>query len=66
MDKVIVKEIFLLTFEIFKALCEIVWKKIKGLIVLMWDRFFGLADVSRTGYLSGVGRYGRRRMAERS
>ena len=47
MDKNIVKEIFLLTFEIIKALCEIVWKKIKGLIVLMWDRFFGLADASR-------------------
>jgi len=47
MDKDIVKEIFLLTFEIFKALCEIVWKKIKGLIALMWDRFFGLADASR-------------------
>ncbi|MBM2835676.1 MAG: hypothetical protein HW406_2837 [Candidatus Brocadiaceae bacterium] len=47
MDKDIVKEIFLLTFEIFKALCEIVWKKIKGLVALMWDRFFGLADASR-------------------
>lgn len=47
MDKDIVKEIFLLTFEIFKALCEIVWKKTKGLIALMWDRFFGLADASR-------------------
>ena len=47
MDKDIVKEIFLLTFEIFKALCEIVWKKTKGFITLMWDRFFGLADASR-------------------
>ena len=46
MDKDIIKEIFLLTFEIFKALCEIVWKKIKGLIALMWDRFFGLTDAS--------------------
>lgn len=47
MDKDIVKEIFLLTFEIFKALCEIVWKKTTGFIALIWDRFFGLVDVSK-------------------
>jgi hypothetical protein len=47
MDKDIIKEIFLLTFEIFKALCEIVWKKIKGLVALTWDRFFGMSDASR-------------------
>ena len=47
MDKDIVKEIFLLTFEIFKALCEIVWKKIKDLFSLIWDRFFGMADESK-------------------
>ena len=29
MDKAIIKEIFLLIFEVFKALYEILWKKIK-------------------------------------
>ncbi|MFN3532987.1 MAG: DUF4912 domain-containing protein [Candidatus Brocadia sp.] len=46
MDKGIMKEIFLLIFEIIKALCEILWKKIKNLVGLIWDRFFGMADVS--------------------
>ena len=40
------KEIFLLIFEIIKAFCEIVWKKIKDFLCLIWDRFFGKADVS--------------------
>lgn len=47
MDKDIVKEIFLLLFEVIKALCGILWEKIKGLFVLIWDRFFGMSDVSR-------------------
>lgn len=46
MDKDIIKEIFLLIFEIIKVLCEIIWGKIKGFIDLIWDRFFGMADVS--------------------
>jgi len=46
MDKDIMKEIFLLIFEIIKAFCEIVWKKIKDFIGLIWYRFFGMADVS--------------------
>lgn len=47
MDKDIIKEIFLLILEIFKALCEIAWSKTKNLVILIWDRFFGLSDVSR-------------------
>lgn len=47
MNKDITKEIFLLIFEVFKALCEILWKKIKNLFSLIWDRFFGLSDVSK-------------------
>ena len=47
MDKDIIKEIFLLIIEIFKALCEIIWKSIKDIFCLIWDRFFGLADVSK-------------------
>jgi hypothetical protein len=46
MDKDIMKEIFLLIVEIFKAFCEIVWKTIKKFFALAWDRFFGMADVS--------------------
>lgn len=46
MDKDIIKEIFQLIFEIFKAFCEIIWKKIKDFMGLVWDRFFGMADVS--------------------
>lgn len=46
MDKAIIKEIFLLIFEVFKALYEILWKKIKNLFGLIWDRFFGFSDVS--------------------
>lgn len=36
----------MLIFEIIKVLCEIIWGKIKGFIDLIWDRFFGMADVS--------------------
>ena len=46
MGKGVIKEIFLLIFEVIKALCEMLWKKIKGFIGLIWQRFFGMADVS--------------------
>ncbi len=46
MDKTIIKEIFLLIFEIIRVFCEIAWEKIKDFIGLIWDRFFGMADVS--------------------
>lgn len=46
MDKDVIKEIFLLILEIIKALCEILWKKVKNLTGLIWDRFFGMADIS--------------------
>jgi len=45
-DKVIIKEIFLLLFEIIKALFEMLLGKIKGWFGLFWNRFFKLADVS--------------------
>lgn len=46
MDKEILKEIFLLILEVLMALCEMLWKKIKGFFCLIWDRFFGVADIS--------------------
>ncbi|MBE7446881.1 MAG: DUF4912 domain-containing protein [Planctomycetia bacterium] len=46
MDKDIVKEIFLLFLEVIKAFCEMIWKGIKNFFSLIWDRFFGMADVS--------------------
>lgn len=46
MDKDIIKEIFLLTFEVIKALCEMLLKTIKDIINLFWDRFFGMSDVT--------------------
>lgn len=46
MDKEIFKEIFLLILEIVKAFCEMLWKKIKGFFCLIWDRFFGVMDIS--------------------
>lgn len=46
MDKEILKEIFLLVLEIIKAFCEILWKKIKGFFCLIWDRFFGVTNIS--------------------
>ncbi|MDN3513666.1 MAG: DUF4912 domain-containing protein [Candidatus Brocadia sp.] len=48
MDKDIVKEIFLLIFEVIKALGEMLWKKIKDVISLIWYRFFEMADVTST------------------
>jgi hypothetical protein len=47
MNKEIMKEILLLILDVIKALCEMLWKKIKSIVVLIWDRFFGTADVSR-------------------
>jgi hypothetical protein len=47
MDKDIVKEIFLLIFEIIKAICETLRRKTKEFLIMLWDRFFGMADVSR-------------------
>ncbi|MDN3512660.1 MAG: DUF4912 domain-containing protein [Candidatus Jettenia sp.] len=46
MDKEIIKEIFFLTIEVIKAVCGILWKKVKDYIRLIWNRFFGMADVS--------------------
>lgn len=46
MDKAIVKEIFLLILEVIKAFCEMICKGIKSFFSLIWDRFFGMADVS--------------------
>lgn len=46
MDKDIIKEILFLTVQVIKAVCEIVWKKIKDCIRLIWNRFFGMADIS--------------------
>lgn len=46
MDKDIVKEIFLLILEVIKAFCEMICKGIKNFFSLIWDRFFGMADVS--------------------
>lgn len=37
MNKEIIKEIFLLALDVIKALCGLIWKKIKCLV---WDRFF--------------------------
>lgn len=45
-DKAIIKEIFLLLFEIIKALFEMLLRKIKGWFGTFWNRFFKLADVS--------------------
>lgn len=45
MDKNITKEIFLLVIDILVAVCEILWKKIKGGFRRFWDVFFGMADV---------------------
>ncbi|MCF6148566.1 MAG: DUF4912 domain-containing protein [Candidatus Kuenenia sp.] len=39
------KEIFLLIFEIFKALIEIVWEKIKYILKIVWIRFFGYEEI---------------------
>ena len=47
MDKDIIKEIFLLILEIFKALCEIVWKKVKKHLQSDMGQVFGLADASK-------------------
>ncbi|MEP9410592.1 MAG: DUF4912 domain-containing protein [Candidatus Brocadia sp.] len=49
MDKGVIKEIFLLILEIIKALCGTLWKKIKDLLALIWDRFFGMSDISSEG-----------------
>lgn len=46
MDKDIVREIFMLLFEIIKALGEFLWNKIKGLFKFIWNRFFGTSDIS--------------------
>ncbi|OQZ02206.1 MAG: hypothetical protein B6D35_01650 [Candidatus Brocadia sp. UTAMX2] len=46
MDKEILKEIFLLTLEVIKAFCEMLWKRTKGFFCLIWDRFFGVTDIS--------------------
>lgn len=46
MDKGIVKDIFLLTFEVIKALLGILWKTITNFFAVLWDRFFGMTDVS--------------------
>lgn len=46
MDKGIIKEIFLLVLEVVRALCEMLWKKTKDFLLLIWDRFFGISDVS--------------------
>lgn len=45
-DKDVMREIFLLLFQIIKALGEFLWKKTKDLFKLIWNRFFGVADVS--------------------
>ncbi|MDR4507373.1 MAG: DUF4912 domain-containing protein [Candidatus Brocadiaceae bacterium] len=45
MDKDVIKEIVLFLLEIIKALCEMFWKKIKAVVLLLWDRFFGMKDV---------------------
>ena len=49
MDKEILKEIFLLIIEVIKAFCEMLWKKIQGFLCHVWDRFFGVTDVSSLG-----------------
>ncbi len=46
MDKDVMREIFLLLFQITKALGEFFWEKIKGFFRLIWNRFFGIADIS--------------------
>ncbi len=46
MNKKILKEIFFLLIEVIKAFCEMLWKKIKGFFCLVWDRFFGVTDIS--------------------
>ncbi len=39
------KEIFLLILEIFKALTEILWEKIKYVLKILWIRFFGYEEI---------------------
>ncbi len=39
------KEIFLLILEIFKALIEILWEKIKYVLKILWIRFFGYEEI---------------------
>ncbi len=46
MDKDVMKEILLLLFEIIKALGESLWKMVKRLFKFVWNRFFGVADIS--------------------
>jgi len=46
MDKEVLKEIFLLILEIFKALIELLWDKTKSIARFIWNRFFGKAEVS--------------------
>jgi uncharacterized protein len=46
MDKTLIKEIFLLAVEVIKALFEILWKKIKGLISFIRNKFLRLIGVS--------------------
>ncbi|MBM4054616.1 MAG: DUF4912 domain-containing protein [Planctomycetes bacterium] len=45
MEKEIIKEIFLLLLEIFKALVEILWEKTKYFLKIFWIRFFGYEEI---------------------
>ncbi len=46
MDRGIIKDIFLLMLEVIKALLSILWKTIASFCAVLWDRFFGMTDVS--------------------